>query len=69
MDRYLTAMLTQDVSDDLVARNIRFTESGIELPLIKAEPLIGKRVGGTHHGQGHDYTKDRMHLRRPKRQS
>jgi hypothetical protein len=33
MDRYLVAMLNQDVSDDLFARNVRFTENGIELPL------------------------------------
>lgn len=35
MDRYLKAMLNQDVSDDLFARNVRFTENGIELPLGK----------------------------------
>lgn len=33
IDRYLVAMLEQDVSDDLFARNVRFTENGIELPL------------------------------------
>jgi hypothetical protein len=33
MDRYLKAMLNQDVSADLFARNVRFTENGIELPL------------------------------------
>ena len=33
MDRYLEAMLNRDVSDDLFARNVRFTENGIELPL------------------------------------
>ena len=33
MDRYLKAMLDQDVSNDLFARNVRFTENGIELPL------------------------------------
>lgn len=33
MDRYLKAMLNQNVSDDLFARNVRFTENGIELPL------------------------------------
>lgn len=33
MDRYLKAMLNQDVSGDLFARNVRFTENGIELPL------------------------------------
>ena len=33
LDRYLEAMLDQDVSDALFARNIRFTENGIELPL------------------------------------
>ena len=31
----LTAMLNQDVSNDLFARNVRFTENGIELPLGK----------------------------------
>lgn len=35
MNRYLTAMLNRDVSDDLFARNVRFTENGIELPLGK----------------------------------
>jgi hypothetical protein len=33
MDRYLEAMLNRDVSDELFARNVRFTENGIELPL------------------------------------
>jgi hypothetical protein len=33
MDRYLAAMLKQDVSNDLFARNVRFTENGIQLPL------------------------------------
>ncbi len=33
MDRYLKAMLNRDVSNDLFARNVRFTENGIELPL------------------------------------
>ncbi|MGD8808864.1 MAG: hypothetical protein PVG24_04625 [Gammaproteobacteria bacterium] len=33
MDRYLEAMLEQDVSDELFARSVRFTENGIELPL------------------------------------
>ena len=33
IDRYLEAMLEQDVSDDLFARDVRFTENGIELPL------------------------------------
>jgi len=33
MDRYLDAMLKQEVSDNLFARNVRFTENGIELPL------------------------------------
>jgi len=33
MDRYLEAMLEQNVSDELFARNVRFTENGIELPL------------------------------------
>jgi hypothetical protein len=33
MDRYLKAMLEQNVSNDLFARNVRFTENGIELPL------------------------------------
>lgn len=33
MDRYLEAMLNQDVSDELFARSVRFTENGIELPL------------------------------------
>jgi hypothetical protein len=35
MDRYLTAMMNQDVSETLFARNVRFTENGIELPLGK----------------------------------
>src|SRR6478752_5423862 len=35
MDRYLTAMLNQDVNETLFARNVRFTENGIELPLGK----------------------------------
>jgi len=33
IDRYLEAMLNQDVSDSLFARSVRFTENGIELPL------------------------------------
>ena len=33
MNRYLTAMLNREVSDQLFARNVRFTENGIELPL------------------------------------
>jgi hypothetical protein len=33
MDRYLKAMLERNVSDDLFARNVRFTENGIQLPL------------------------------------
>ena len=33
LDRYLEAMLNKDVSEDLFARNVRFTENGIELPL------------------------------------
>jgi len=33
MDRYLKAMLDRTVSDDLFARNVRFTENGIPLPL------------------------------------
>lgn len=33
MNRYLEAMLNNKVSDDLFARNVRFTENGIELPL------------------------------------
>jgi hypothetical protein len=33
MDRYLEAMFEQNISDDLFARNVRFTENGIELPL------------------------------------
>ena len=33
IDRYLQAMADGDVSDDLFARDVRFTENGIELPL------------------------------------
>ena len=33
MDRYLKAMLDRTVGDDLFARNVRFTENGIQLPL------------------------------------
>jgi hypothetical protein len=33
IDRYLVAMLEQDVSDELFAQSVRFTENGIELPL------------------------------------
>src|SRR5262245_60090519 len=33
MDRYLKAMLERSVSDDLFARNARFTANGIQLPL------------------------------------
>ena len=33
MNSYLEAMMNQDVSDDLFARNTRFTENGIQLPL------------------------------------
>ena len=35
MGQYLEAMLNQDVSDDLFARSVRFTENGIQLPLGK----------------------------------
>jgi hypothetical protein len=35
MNRYLDAMLNQKVGDDLFARNVRFTENGIQLPLGK----------------------------------
>ena len=35
IDRYLVAMLEQDVSDDLFARDVKFTENGIRLPLGK----------------------------------
>jgi len=33
IDRYLEAMLEQDVSDELFAREVKFTENGIRLPL------------------------------------
>jgi hypothetical protein len=33
MNRYLEAMLNRTVRDDLFARNVRFTENGIQLPL------------------------------------
>ncbi len=33
IDRYLVAMLNRDVSDDLFAREVKFTENGIRLPL------------------------------------
>jgi hypothetical protein len=33
LDRYLEAMLNKDVSEELFARDVRFTENGIELPL------------------------------------
>jgi hypothetical protein len=33
IDRYLEAMLDKDVSDDLFAREVKFTENGIRLPL------------------------------------
>jgi len=33
MDRYLKAMLDRSVTDDLFARNVRVTETGIQLPL------------------------------------
>jgi hypothetical protein len=33
IDRYLVAMLEQDVRDDLFARDLKFTENGIRLPL------------------------------------
>lgn len=33
MDRYLEAMLNRDVSDDLFAHDVKFTENGIRLPL------------------------------------
>jgi hypothetical protein len=33
MNRYLQAMLEQKVSDELFARDVRFTENGVELPL------------------------------------
>ena len=33
VERYLQAMTAGEVSDDLFARNVRFTENGIEMPL------------------------------------
>jgi len=33
VDRYLQVMAAGEVSDDLFARDVRFTENGIELPL------------------------------------
>jgi hypothetical protein len=33
MNRYLQAMVDQKVSDDLFARDVRFTENGVQLPL------------------------------------
>lgn len=33
IDRYLVAMLNKEVSDDLFAREVKFTENGIRLPL------------------------------------
>jgi hypothetical protein len=32
VDRYIEAMIAKDVSDDLFAREIKFTENGIRLP-------------------------------------
>lgn len=33
VDRYIDAMVAKDVSDDLFAREVKFTENGIRLPL------------------------------------
>jgi hypothetical protein len=33
VDRYMDAMLAHKVSDDLFARNVKFTENGVQLPL------------------------------------
>ena len=35
VDRYLEAMLARKVSDDLFARDTKFTENGVRLPLGK----------------------------------
>jgi hypothetical protein len=44
VDRYMEAMLNQDVSPTLFARNVRFTENGVELPLGE-EGLWSNMVG------------------------
>ena len=41
MNRYLEAMMNNDVSDDLFARNTRFTENGIEfLRAVKSDEQL-----------------------------
>ena len=48
MDRYLKAMLDRTVSDDLFARNVRFTENGIQLPLGNEGLWYGMSGPGTY---------------------
>ena len=48
MDRYLKAMLDRTVSDDLFARNVRFTENGIQLPLGNEGLWYGMSGMGTY---------------------
>ncbi|MCL2877782.1 MAG: hypothetical protein FWF13_03270 [Acidobacteria bacterium] len=48
VDRYMDAMLTKNVDPALFAKNVRFTENGVELPL-GAEGLWSNMVGkGTY---------------------
>jgi hypothetical protein len=48
LDRYLTAMLEQDVSAELFARDVRFTENGIRLPLGSEGLWYGMSGMGTY---------------------
>src|SRR5690606_37931092 len=39
LDKYLVAMMNKDVSDELFAREVKFTENGVRLPLNGNEGL------------------------------
>ena len=48
IDRYLDAMLAKDVSPSLFARNCKFTENGVQLPLGKEGLWYGMSGKGTY---------------------
>ena len=48
VDRYLEAMLAHRVSDDLFAREVKFTENGVQLPLGNAGLWFRMSARGTY---------------------
>ena len=48
VDRYLDAMLANDVSPKLFARNVKFTENGVQLPLGNEGLWFGMSGKGTY---------------------